>query len=389
MVIKSITGIKSKLAGKKVLVRADFNVPLRAGEIKDDYKIIKGLATIKFLLKNNCRVIILTHLGEPTAGKINEKFSVKPIAKRLGELLGSNVKFISSCIGLQVGTAVSRLKYGEILVLENIRFEPGETTNSRQLAKELAKLADIYVNDAFAVSHRNHASVSAIKKFLPAYAGWLLEQEVVNLKKMQNPKRPLVVVLGGAKINTKISLIKKVGKKAKNILIGGALANNFFLAHGLEIGQSLYDKESLTFAKKFKGQSLILPVDVVVASSVDSKAKVKSVNQLDSQDAIYDIGPKTVSLFSSIIKQANTIFWNGPLGMFEEDKFKHGTLAIGRIIAARSRGQAFGVAGGGETVEALKMTKMMEYLDWVSTGGGAMLAFLGGEKMPGLAGIIK
>ncbi len=416
MQIKSIRQCK-KLTGKKVLLRVGFNVPIRKSEIiLDDYKIVAGLPTIRFLLRHKCKVIIITHLGRPLRSKKVEarskkynQYSVKPIAARLSKMLGRKVKFVDDCVGFKVGTEVSKMsrspantagfgipthtsgKNGQILMLENLRFHKGEEKNNKKFAKELARLADIYVNDAFGVSHRNHASVSAIKRFLPSYAGILLEQELVNLNKVLRPQKPLILVIGGAKIATKIKLIKKLYKQTRHVLIGGALANNFFAAHKLEVGKSLVDRQSIKFAKQFKKKNVILPIDVVVCKRKDGsgEAVVKNVYTVNKNEIILDIGPETIRLYNSFIKKAKTIVWNGPMGMFEQDHFKHGTLAIARVIAARSGGSTFGVAGGGETVEALKMTKMLDYVDWVSTGGGAMLAYLGGERMPGLTGLIK
>jgi phosphoglycerate kinase len=294
------------------------------------------------------------------------------------------VKYIADVVGAQAVRAVAGAKAGRIVFLENLRFEAGEEKNDWRFAKKLAAGADIYVNEAFSVSHRDHASVSAIKNLLPAYAGILLEQEIANLDKIKNPAKPLVVLMGGAKIKTKINLIKNLEAKAHKILIGGALANNFFKAMGLNIGQSLYDKESVAIAKKLLSQKkIILPLDVVV--SAKGGAAVRFIDEIGKNETVFDIGPRTIILFAGILKQAKTIIWNGPLGAFEKNHFQYGTLALGQAVAARSRGKAFGVAGGGETLEALKLTKMEHYVDWISTGGGAMLAYLGGEKMPGLS----
>nr|MCU0680433.1 phosphoglycerate kinase [Planctomycetota bacterium] len=256
-----------------------------------------------------------------------------------------------------------------------------------------AQPADLYVNDAFAVCHREQASVGAIKKFLPAYAGLLLTQEVESLNKVLKPKKPLVSIIGGSKISTKAPLVKKLYAQSNHLLIGGALANNFFLACGYEVGKSLIDKDSIAFAKKYFSKSkrdkkIILPIDVVVRND-KKKVTVKKLTAIAKNDMILDIGPESISLFAIYIKKAQTLAWNGPMGKFEEDSFKHGTLAVARLIATRSTGHAFGVVGGGETVEVLKMSKMFEYVDWVSTGGGAMLSYLGGEKMPGLKGIVN
>lgn len=388
MAIKTIKNAKN-LYGKKVLLRTDLNVPIKKGKIQDDYKIEQQLSTIKFLLEKNCRVILITHLGRPTPGKFDEKYSVKPIAKALSKLLGRNIIVVKEINEFVAGRKISKAKYGDIIMLENIRFEMGEEKNSRTLAKNLAKLGDIYVNDAFAVSHRAHASVSAIKDYLPAYIGLLLEKEVVNLNKALHPQKPLVTVIGGSKISTKIGLVKNLEKKSNYLLVGGALANNFLLACGYEVGKSMIDKESIAFAKKFKSAKIILPVDVVVSNRAkDGGVKVKNIKNVNKNDCILDIGPETIRLYSHFIKKAATIIWNGPMGKFEEEKFKFGTMSIARVVAARSKGKAFGVVGGGETVEALQKTNMFEYVDWVSTGGGAMLSYLGKEPMPGLEGIV-
>lgn len=395
MKIKSIRKVK-KIAGKKVLLRVDFNIPMENGHIQDDYKIVASLPTIRFLLRYKSKIIIATHLGRPDGEKI-KKYSLKPGAKRLRELLGeknhpvSRVKFINDCIGFKVGNEVSKLKEGEILMLENLRFYKEEQKDNKEFAKQLANLADIYINDAFANSHRKHASMNAIQKYLPAYAGLLLEEEIKNLYKIIHPKKPLIVVIGGAKIKTKIRLLKKISKKGAKILIGGALANNFLKAHNLEIGQSLIDKASLSFAKKFKKKNILLPIDVLVRQAKEAKGKpeVKSVDKVGKEDIILDIGPETIRLFSNHIKKAKTIIWNGPMGKFEEEHFKHGSLAIARVVAARARGWAFGVVGGGDTIKILKMTKMQDYVDWISTGGGAMITYLSGEPMPGLKQIVK
>jgi len=377
--IKSIRNVKN-LAGKIVLLRADLNVPIKNGLIKDDYKIVAILPTVRYLLRHNSRVIIATHLGQGNKGD-----STKPIADRLSRLIGQKVKYAAE-------NGAGELENKQIIMLGNLRFNSGEEKNDKKFAKQLAKSADIYVNDAFAASHRKHASTSAIKKYLPAYAGLLLEREVENLSKVLSPRKPLISIIGGAKIQTKINLLDNLAKRSERILIGGALANNFIAAYGFKIGKSLADKSSIKIAAKLakKFKNIILPVDVLVAKKINSASyKVKPVNRVSQDDVILDIGPRTIKLFVSFIKQANTIIWNGPLGYFENEHFRHGTLSIARVVAARSTGQAFGAVGGGETIEALKLTKMEHYIDWVSTGGGAMLAYLGGEPMPGLKGIVK
>ncbi|MEA3398128.1 MAG: phosphoglycerate kinase [Patescibacteria group bacterium] len=384
---KSIKKIKN-LNGKKVLLRVDFNVPMANGKIMDEYKIIMHLSTIRYLIEHGSRVIILSHLGRP-GGKYAKNLSLKPIADKLSKILGTKIKFNSDHISFNAGNEVSKLKNGQILMLENLRFNIGEDKNDRAFAKKLSRLGNLYVNDAFACSHRKTASICAIKKYLPAHAGLLLREEIKNLDKILHPRKPLVVVLGGAKAITKIPLIFKLNKKAYRVLIGGVLANNFLMAKKFEIGRSIHDKVGLKFAREFKSNKFILPVDVITSKRKNNwQAVHKGVNKVHKTDYIFDIGPKTVRLYSDIIKQAGTIIWNGPMGMYEKNEFKHGTLSIARAVAARSKGRVFGVAGGGETVDSLKMTKMMGYMDWVSTGGGAMLTYLAGGKMPGLKGIV-
>lgn len=390
MKINSIGRLK-KIAKQKFLLRVDFNVPLEKGKIKDDYKIVAGLETIKHLLSKGGKLIIVTHLGEP-GGKPVAALSAAPLAARLAKILAVKVKFVPAIVGPKVEKTISDMQAGEIVFLENVRFNPGELKNDKIFAKQLAALADVYVNDAFAVSHRAQTSVDAIKNYLPAYAGLLLEQELQALNKIIKPKKPLVVMMGGAKIATKSALIAKLYPSASQILLGGGLANNFFKFKKLEIGKSLCDADSLPVIKKLmvgkaKDKKIILPIDVVVKSK-NGKIFSKLTNAVLKTDNILDIGPETISLFAKYIKEANTIIWNGPMGKFEDPHFKNGTISLAMTIAARSKGRAYGVTGGGETVEALKMSGMMEYVDWVSTAGGAMLSYLGGAKMPGLKKIV-
>jgi len=395
MHVKSIKRAE-EARSKIIFLRSDFNVPIKDGKISDDYKIVAGLETIRFLIKRNCRIIIATHLGEPAKGN-KKDFTTKPIATALGRLLKTKVGFVEDCVGPKAHKAVKKMKAKDIIVLENLRFHNEEEKNNQRFARSLASLADIYVNNAFAVCHRNHASVSAIKKYLPSYAGTLVEKEVRSLNKILKPKKPLVVLMGGAKISTKLMLLEKLSQAADQVMLGGALANTFLYMLGLEVGRSVAEKdeeliEQLAKFYKIRGnKKILLPVDVVVSQKKDGSGKVvaKNVHKVSKNDFIYDIGPKTINFYARFIKRAKTIVWNGPLGMFENKHFKHGTLAMAHIMGVKSTGPAFGVAGGGETIEALKMSKMMEHVDWVSTGGGAMLSYLGGEKMPGLVGLIK
>jgi len=380
-----------KLTGKKVLLRVDYNVPMKNGRVKDDYKIKRELETLDFLVENKAKIIVITHLGKP-GGKMDRKYSVRPIADLLGRLTHKDVRFVEDCAGADARVAVEKIGAGDILMLENARFFPGEEKNDPVFARDLAKLADIYVNDAFAVSHRAHASVAAIKEYLPAYAGLLLAQEAENMQKALKPSEPQVAIIGGAKLSTKIPLIKNLAAKSKYVLLGGALANNFFAARGFEVGKSLVEPDSIKLAASLLKDynNIELPVDCVVsADEAGEKGEMRAIGEVGRDEYIFDIGPQTVKAFAKFIKEAATIVWNGPVGLFEKEHFKHGTLAIARLVAAQSTGRAFGIVGGGETVEALRLTKMTEYVDWISTGGGAMLSYLGGESMPGLDGIIE
>lgn len=375
-----------KIKGKTVFLRVDFNVPIEKGKIKDETKITAALPTIRFLLRYGAKIIMATHLGDPQ-GKKDKKYSTAPLAKRLGIILGGGrkVRFINEVVGNNAKAAVAKIKPGEIIFLENLRFDKGEEKNDQKFAKKLAAMAEVYINEAFSVCHRQHASVSAIKKYLPACAGFLLAKEIEMLNRALKPAKPLVVLMGGSKIKTKIGLVKNLGKKASKILLGGGLANTFLKAQGKQIGKSLFDKDGLRIAKLLlKNKKIILPIDAIVSTSAEGRATLKKIDQVKKDEYIFDIGPATVRLYSKIIREAKTIVWNGPLGMFEKDTYKHGTVSLGSLIAAQSRGKTFGVVGGGETIEAINMTKMQGYIDWVSTGGGAMLSYLGGEKMPGL-----
>lgn len=390
MKIASLKKIKI-LTGKTILLRVDFNVPLKNGKILEDYRITAGLDSLKFLLAKGARLIIVSHLGEPD--RVDVKYSLKPVAARLQKLLKQPVKFLPGAIGLKTAAAIKKMKASDIFMLENLRFNQDEYKNDSAFAKILASLADLYVNDAFAVSHRAQASVAAVKKYLPSYAGLLLEKEINALNKVLKPQKPLVVIMGGAKIGTKAPLLDKLYPLADQILLGGALANNFFKFQNREVGRSLIDDDSTPFVKKFfngrrLASKIILPSDVIVADA-KNRARFKSVDQVSATDRILDIGPETIGAYAGYIKKARTLVWNGPMGKFESDSFKHGTLALARLVASRSSGATYGIIGGGETVAALALTQMAEYVDWISTAGGAMLTYLSGGKMPGLEGIVK
>lgn len=386
MKLDSIEKIKG-LKNKRVLVRVDFNVPMEGGKVKEDYRIKAALPTLNYLLGAGAKVIIMAHLGDPGA-KVVPELSLKPVAKRLSQILKKSVNFVPETFGYKADEAVLKMDNGDIVFLENLRFNDGEAKDDLKFAKKLAAYGDVYVNEAFSVCHRKQASISAIKKVLPTYYGLQLVSEVKNLDKILKPAKPLIVIMGGAKISTKAPIISKMYDIADKVLLGGGLANNFFKHLKLEVGKSLVDNDSEVYVKKFfKNQKLaskiVLPVDVVVYGK-NKRPKIKTLDEVTKTDAIFDIGPETIAAFSNYIRTAQTIVWNGPLGKFEDASYKHGTLAIATAVASRSTGKAYGLVGGGETVEALKQTKMEDYVDFVSTAGGAMLAYLGGDKMPGL-----
>lgn len=389
--INSLKKIKN-VKGKRVLLRLDLNVQIKNGKILDDYRLHLAKESIDFLLKKEAKIIIISHLGKAN-GKFDKDYSLKPVALKLKNILKKPVKFISNHEPLKVLPEVLKMKNSEIVLLENLRFNAGEAKNDSVFAKDLASLADVYVNDAFSVSHRKQASVVAIKKYLPSYAGLCLENEILSLNKVLKPKKPFVAIMGGAKIETKAPLIEKFLPKADKILLGGALANTFIKELGYEVGKSYCDNNAQELVKKiFKKKQaedkIVLPIDLVVMGR-NSKIRLVRPDEVKKTESILDIGPESITLFSQYIKKASTLVWNGPMGKFEEDHFKQGSLSLARLVAARSKGRAYGVVGGGETVAVLKMTKMEDYVDFVSGAGGAMLSYLGGEKMPGLDKIVK
>ncbi len=378
------------LRGKRVLVRCDFNVPIKGRKVADDFKIVQSLPTVRYLVAKGARVVLLTHLGRPK-GKKDKNYKLKVVSHRLTKLLGGRVKYVEDCVNREAQEAAAKMKSGQVVLLENLRFYKGEEDNNKEFAESLAGLADIYVNDAMAVSHREHASVSAVREFLPSYAGLLLEKEIENLQKVLKPEKPLVAIIGGAKIETKVPVIRNLAKKASKVLIGGMLAYDFLAAKKWSTGKYRVDKANAKLAKKLLSKKVILPVDLVVSNKSGGQGKVNltPANKLPKNCWQYDIGPETIRLYAQCIKEAKTVIWNGPMGMFEEERFRQGTLAVARLVAEMSSGRAFGVVGGGETVSALKQTKMLEHVDWVSTSGGAMLAYLAGEKLPGLLNIVR
>lgn len=391
MNIKSIKEIKD-LKNKKVLLRVDYNVPVENKKIKDDFRIKSSYESINYLLEKGAKVIIFSHLGR-AKGKVDKENSLKPIALYLKNNFNKNLIFIPEHEPNKIKKELDELDNFNLFLLENVRFNQGELDDDKEFSKKLASIADIYVNDAFSVCHRSQASVSTIKNYLPSYAGFLVEKEVEALDKIINPDKPLIAIMGGAKISTKAPLIFNLYKKADNILIGGALANVFFKSQGLEIGKSYCENEvDKSIIKKMQEKKylnkIILPIDVVVRNSKGVKRNC-SPSEVKKNEEILDIGSETISLFSKHIKKANTLIWNGPMGKFEEHAFLQGSLSVARSIASHAKGPSFGVVGGGESIEVLAMTKMSEYVDFISTAGGAMLSYLSGEEMPGLDKIIK
>lgn len=383
--------------GKRVLVRADFNVPVAKGKIapEEDWRLRKVAPTVELLVQAGARVILASHLGRP-GGKKDAALKLDPIAKRLAAILRRPVKKLADCVGTRVEKAVREMKDGDVVLLENLRFHPGEEKDDPAFAEALAELADAYVNEAFATCHRAAASLVGAARRLPAYAGPLLMKEVEALESaLKAPQRPYLVVMGGAKVADKIGVISRLLSVADRLLLGGALVGPFFQARGHGIGLTASSDADLSAAKHAlampEARNLILPCDVVVGDPAKPEGKPEVVDVPESPAdlcgpgrAILDVGPKTVSAYASFIRSARMIVWNGPLGLFEVPKYSHGTLAIGRLIAARSKGRAYGLVGGGETVLALSRTGLMDCVDHVSTGGGAMLEFLEGKDLPGL-----
>jgi len=380
------------VAGKRVLVRVDFNVPLdmETGAISDDSRIRAALPTIKYLVEHKAEVIVCSHLGRPD-GKIVEGLRMAPIALRLSQLMNQPVSTTSDCIGPDVEKTVDNLKPGDILFLENLRFHSEEEANDSSFAQAMAKLADVYVDDAFGTAHRAHASTVGVAKYLPAVAGFLMEKELQALGNLLNsPEHPFVALLGGAKVSDKIGLIQNILGKVDLLLIGGGMAATFLKAQGYEVGLSLIEADRQNMAQELmetarrNGRALLLPIDLVVASSISSEAKgeVVPVNNIPVNKSIVDIGPQTVTLFSEKIRQCKTVFWNGPMGVYEIEQFSAGTKAIAELLASL---KAMTIVGGGSTAEIVEEMKLANKMTHVSTGGGASLKFLEGRTLPGVA----
>lgn len=373
--------------GKKVIVRVDFNVPIKEGKIIDDTRIRAALPTIEYLLDHGAAVILMSHLGRP---KTNEdlQFSLKPVAEHLTTLISAPVKFAADCRGEIAKEAAANLKPGEVLVLENTRFHKEETKNDPEMSKDLASLADLFVNDAFGSAHRAHASTVGIADYLPAAAGFLMEKEIKYLgNAIADPVRPFVAILGGAKISDKIGVIENLLKTADKILIGGGMANTFLKAQGYEMADSLVETDVLETASDLLSRAdgkILLPVDMVLGDAFDAEAKLKTLplGDVPAGWRLMDIGPETVKIFSDVIRDAGTVVWNGPMGVFEFPRFAQGTFGVARAVADSD---AVSIIGGGDSVSAINQSGLSDKITHISTGGGASLEMLEGLELPGLA----
>ena len=379
------------LKGKKVIARVDFNVPLDAeGNITDDKRIRAALPTIRYILEQGASLILVSHLGRPKEGP-DPKYSMKPAAKRLSELLGKEVILAADVIGEDAKAKAAALKPGEILMLENVRFHKEETKNDPAFAKELASMADIFVNDAFGTAHRAHASTAGLADYLPAVSGFLIKKEIEIMgKALENPDRPFVAILGGAKVSDKIGVIESLLEKVDTLIIGGSMAYTFFKAKGYSVGNSKYEEDKVELAANLldkaekKGVKLLLPIDNVVGKEFDPNTETQIVESDKIPDGWMglDIGPKSVELFSEAIKSAKTVVWNGPVGVFEMEKFAVGTRKIAEALAASS---AVTIVGGGDSAAAVEQMGFADKITHISTGGGASLEFLEGKELPGIA----
>ncbi|MGB3650796.1 MAG: phosphoglycerate kinase [Rivularia sp. (in: cyanobacteria)] len=395
---KSLANLsKSDLQGKRALVRADFNVPLDdAGNITDDTRIRAALPTIQDLISKEAKVILASHFGRPK-GEVKDKLRLTPVAKRLSELLGKEVVKCDDCIGDEVANKVGGMKNGDVLLLENVRFHGEEEKNDSEFAKKLASNADLYVNDAFGTAHRAHASTEGVTHYLsPSIAGYLIEKELQYLQNaIENPQRPLAAIIGGSKVSSKIGVIETLLDKCDKLLIGGGMIFTFYKARGLNVGKSLVEEDKLELAKtleakaKEKGVDLILPTDVVVADNFAADANSQTVNIDNIPDGWMglDIGPVSIKKFQEALADCKSVIWNGPMGVFEFDKFAVGTEAIARALANLSKHGATTIIGGGDSVAAVEKVGLADQMSHISTGGGASLELLEGKTLPGIAAL--
>ena len=376
------------VSGKKVLVRCDFNVPQdENGKITDNRRIVSALPTIKYLIDDGAKVILCSHLGRPK-GEFKEKYSLKPVAEELSKLLGKEVKLAKDIIGEDAKNLANNLQSGEVMLLENVRFHKEEEENNPEFAKELANMAQIYVNDAFGTAHRAHATTAGVADYLPAVSGFLIKKELDFMGgALENPQRPFVAILGGPKVSDKIGVIESLLEKVDTLIIGGAMAYTFLKAQGSEIGKSLCEEDKIELAKSLlqkaeeKGVKLMLPLDNVVAKEASENAETKVVTEIEAEYAGFDIGPATIEEYTKELENAKTVIWNGPLGMFEINQFAKGTMTIAERLADI---EAITIIGGGDSAAAIEKAGLAEKMSHVSTGGGASLEFLEGKKLPGI-----
>ena len=371
-----------------MLVRVDFNVPIEGGRIVDDTRIREALPTIQYLVERSARVILITHLGRPD-GQVDDAYRTTPLAERLGELMGRPVRHLEDCVGPSVEAAVRAMRDGEVVMLENVRFNPGETKNDPAFARQLAALGELYVNDAFGTAHRAHASTVGIAQYLPAVAGLLMEREIITLGRiMTDPPHPLVAIIGGSKISTKIGVLRSLLGRVDRLCIGGAMACTFLKAKGLEMGRSLVEDDQLEVARSLlsSGATLVLPLDAIVAPEARPGVLVKTVpvDAVPAEMKVLDVGPMTVERFLQTCDGAAAVVWNGPLGVYEVPPFDHGTDALAKGLAGSD---AQTIIGGGDLVAALQKQHLAERMSFVSTGGGATLEFLEGKILPGIAAL--
>ncbi|MFD1708584.1 phosphoglycerate kinase [Siminovitchia sediminis] len=381
------------VTGKKVFCRVDFNVPMYEGTIADDTRIRAALPTIRYLAEHGAKVILASHMGRPK-GQVVEELRLGPVAKKLEELLNKEVRYSEEVIGEDVKKQVSELQEGDILLMENVRFHPGEEKNDANLAKEFAELADLYVNDAFGTAHRAHVSTEGVAGHLPSAAGFLIEKELEVLgSALSQPQRPFTAIIGGAKVKDKIGVIDNLLDKVDNLIIGGGLAFTFVKAQGYEIGDSLLEEDKIELAKSFmkkaeqKGVKFYLPIDAVVADAFSESANVQKVD-IDSIPEGWlalDIGPKTSDLYAGVIKESKLVIWNGPMGVFEMEPFAQGTKAVAQALADAE--DTYSIIGGGDSARAVEHFKLSGQMDHISTGGGASLEFMEGKDLPGIAAL--